>query len=265
MDIQAYLLRIGLQIKPQPTLEHLHLLQDAHMRHVPFENLDVLLGRRLDLDVSALFDKIVIRYRGGYCFELNTLYGAFLSAVGFFPEPLLGRVWLRDPPETPPRTHLVNRVTLDGQDWISDVGFGGRAARVPLKIEDGYEVDDGDGRIRIIQDAEFGYRISRFQDGTWCDQYTVETQVAKKADILIGNYWTETHPGSHFRHGIGVGLFTAEGRTSFYGGVLTHRGSEMRAEPMSGLSEILGVLKNEFRLDLNMTPEERTRLSRFAA
>ncbi|MEP4051206.1 MAG: arylamine N-acetyltransferase [Litorimonas sp.] len=264
MRFQNYLSRIGLDQAPRASLDALHLLQDAHMRHVPFENLDVLIGRPLDLSPEALFEKIVSRSRGGYCFELNTLYGALLSEVGFDPVPMLARVWLRDPVETPPRTHLVNRVSIDGQDWISDVGFGGRAARYPLKIEDGYEVDDGDGRIRIIKDAEFGYRISRFQDGVWSDQYTVETEAAHMADILSGNHWTEYHPESHFRHGIGVGLFTVEGRTSFYGGVLTHRGEETVSSPVSGLEDALEILKAKFGIAINTSQEERARLERFA-
>ncbi len=260
MRISDYLSRIGLEDTQPPTLEGLHLLQDHHMRHVPFENLNVFLGRPLDLSADALFEKIVLRKRGGYCFELNTLYAALLSAVGFEPVPMLARVWLRDPVDTPPRTHLVNRVNIDGQDWISDVGFGGRAARVPLKIENGYEVDDGDGRIRLTADADFEYRISRFQDGAWSDQYTLETESAHHADILTGNHWTECHPGSHFRQGIGVGLFTDEGRTSFYDGVLTHRGAKTRSRKINGLSSIMDVLRTEFGLILNMTPAERARL-----
>jgi len=178
---------------------------------------------------------------------------------------MLARVWLRDPVETPPRTHLVNRVNIEGQDWISDVGFGGRAARVPLKIEDGYEVDDDDGRIRICADAAFGYRISRYQDGAWSDQYTVETEAAHSADILSGNHWTESHPQSHFRLGMGVGLFTEGGRTSFYGGVLTHRGTQTHSQTIKGLSATLDVLKSEFSLDLNMSAEEREWLCNFVA
>lgn len=263
MNVSDYLNRIGVSHRPSSTLESLHGLQAAHMRHVPFENLDVLLGRPLSLSVEDLFEKIVTQKRGGYCFELNTVYGALLSEIGFEPVPMLARVWLRNPDETPPRTHLVNRVKIDGEDWISDVGFGGRAARVPLKIGDGYEVDDGDGHIRIVKDAEFGYRISRLQDGAWSDQYTVETQAAHMSDILSGNHWTENHPSSHFRQGIGVGLFTEEGRMSFYGGVLTHRGRETRTQPMSGLHDILDVLKCEFGLDLNMTSEQQARLEPF--
>ena len=260
MNIPDYLSRMGLKIPPPPTLDGLHLLQDHHMRHVPFENLNILLGRPLDLSEPALFDKIVLGKRGGYCFELNTLYAALLSEIGFEPVPMLARVWLRDPVDIPPRTHLVNRVNIDGQDWITDVGFGGRAARVPLKIEDGYEVADGDGRICIAADANFGYRISRFQDGAWADQYTIETNLAHHADILTGNHWTEFHLSSHFRQGIGVGLFTDEGRTSFYEGMLTHRGKETYSRSITELSSILEVLKTEFGLVLNMTSSERARL-----
>jgi len=177
---------------------------------------------------------------------------------------MMARVWLRDPPETPPRTHLVLRVNLDGEDWISDVGFGGRAARVPLKISDGYEVDDGDGPIRIIADAVFGYRVQRFQEGGWANQYSVETAPAHLSDILAGNHWTENHLSSHFRHGIGVGLFTPQGRTSFYGGVLTHRGKETITESVHDIDEIISLLRESFGLDLDLTAEEQTRLSAFA-
>lgn len=260
MDIADYLSRIGLQKTPSADLAALHRLQDHHMRHIPFENLDVVLGRPLILSREALFQKIVTHGRGGYCFELNTLYAALLEEIGFLPVPMLARVWLRDPPETPPRTHLVYRVKIDGVDWISDVGFGGRAARVPVKIEEGYEVDDGDGRIRILRDARFGYRISRYQGGVWSDQYTVETAPAHKADILSGNHWTENHPSSHFKHGIGVGLFTKMGRTSFYDGIFRQRGTDHPDQEISGLEATIDILKSQFGLDLKLTPTERERL-----
>lgn len=260
MLFSDYLLRIGLQKAPQLGLVGLHQLQDHHMRHIPFENLDVVLGRPLNLSREALFQKIVTQGRGGYCFELNTLYAALLEEIGFSPVPMLARVWLRDPPETPPRTHLVYRVKIDEMDWISDVGFGGRAARVPLKIEHGYEIDDGDGRIRILRDPRFGYCISRFQDGVWSDQYSVETTPAHMADILSGNHWTENHPSSHFKQGIGVGLFTITGRTSFYDGIFRQRGTDYPDQVITGLENTLDILKSQFGLDLKLTSTERERL-----
>jgi len=89
MQISDYLNRLGLSAAPLPSLAGLSLLQDHHMRHVPFENLDVLLERPLNLSPDALFEKIVTHRRGGYCFELNTLYAHLLSEVGF--EPVLFR------------------------------------------------------------------------------------------------------------------------------------------------------------------------------
>jgi len=141
--------------------------------------------------------------------------------------------------------------------WI---GFPGRAARVPLKIEDGYEIEDEDGRIRILQDGTFGYRISRFQEGVWSDQYTVETAPAHMSDILSGNHWTENHPSSHFKQGVGVGLFTEAGRTSFYDGIFRQRGTDQSEQEIFGLQATLEILKSQFGLDVHLTPKERERL-----
>ena len=84
------------------------------------------------------------------------------------------------------------------------------------------------------------------------------------SDILAGNHWTENHPSSHFRHGIGVGLFTPEGRTSFYGGILTHRGREVKTQSVNGIADVTELLEQRFGLNLNMTKEERARLEDFA-
>ena len=92
MRVSDTLSRIGLETLPPPNLAGLHLLQDHYMRHVPFENLNVLLGRPLDLSIAALFEKIVSQKRGGYCFELNSLYGALLKEAGFEPVPMMARV-----------------------------------------------------------------------------------------------------------------------------------------------------------------------------
>ena len=260
MQIDAYLERIGLTHLPPVTSAGLQTLQDAHMCHVPFENLNVILRRPLNLGVGALFDKIVTRRRGGYCFELNTLYAELLRHVGFDPVPMMARVWLREPQETPPRTHLVHRVEIEGEDWLTDVGFGGRASRVPLRMRSSQSLDDGDGLISIKPDDVFGYRVTREQDGDMSDQFTVEAAAAHRFDILCGNHWTENHPDSHFRQGLGVGLFTAEGRTSFYNGVLTHRGAETTSRPVASFDEVIAILQTEFGISTSLTKVEAERL-----
>lgn len=261
MDVQAYLKRIGLNAPLPATVEGLHVLQDHHMRHIPFENLDVIMRRPLNLSPDALFDKIVTHKRGGYCFELNTLYAALLKELGFDPIPMLGRVWLRDPIETPPRTHLMHRVDIAGETWVTDVGFGGRASRVPLRMGRETALDDGDGGIRIVPEASFGFMVQREQDGVWSNQYSFEPDAAHKADIFAGNHWTENHPDSHFRHGIGVGLFTSKGRTSFYGGLLTHRGRDTQTVQVSGLDATLKCLRDEFDLELEADDKEMANIA----
>ncbi len=261
MDVRAYLNHIGLNFTPPTTIDGLYVLQDHHMRHVPFENLDVIMRRPLNLLPDSLFDKIVMQKRGGYCFELNTLYAALLRALGFNPVPMLGRVWLRDPEETPPRTHLMHRISIGDETWVTDVGFGGRASRIPLKMGTETALDDGDGRIRIIPEDSFGFMVQREQDGTWSNQYSFEPTAAPLADILCGNHWTESHPDSHFRQGIGVGLFTTEGRTSFYGGMLTHRGRGTQTVQVLGLDATLKCLRDEFGIELNADDKETANIA----
>jgi N-hydroxyarylamine O-acetyltransferase len=266
IDTPTYLARIGLTSTPEPTLAGLHTLQAAHMQSVPFENLDVLLGRPLQLDTPSLFDKIVTRRRGGYCFELNSLYATLLRTLGFDPVPMMARVWLRDPVDTPPRTHLVHRVRINDRDWLTDVGFGGMASHVPLPMPNAGETldptSDADGRLRIIADPVFGWRVQREQDNIWANQFSYEIAPAPRSDILIGNHWTETHPDSHFRHGIGVGLFNATGRTGLYNGILTCRGAEATTQtPIKGVEATLSILGETFGLNLNLSDDEYARLT----
>ena len=170
MDIDLYLQRIGFEGQAEASLECLFALQKAHMLNVPFENLDVYMGRPLSLDPDDLFDKIVHKNRGGYCFELNTLYGAALREIGFEVTPLLARVWLRNPPQVPPLTHMLHKVAIDGEAYISDVGFGGLTTRVPLNISNPAPVDDCVGLIRL-HPTEYGQMVQRETSEGWENQF----------------------------------------------------------------------------------------------
>jgi N-hydroxyarylamine O-acetyltransferase len=132
-ELEAYLARIGYLGPRAPTLEVLRALTAAHAQAIPFENLDVLLGRRIALDVDALFDKLVRQRRGGYCFEQNGLFLHVLATLGFDVRPLSARVRLDRPrSDTPPRTHMFLRVELGNESWLTDVGVGGLSLTAPL-------------------------------------------------------------------------------------------------------------------------------------
>ncbi len=149
MDVGAYLARIGYSGPPTPTLETLQGLHEAHYRTVPFENLDIALGRPIRLEETALFEKIVVRRRGGFCYELNGLFAALLRALGFRVTLLSAGVMSSRRREFGPEfDHLSLRVAL-AEPWLADVGFGEAFCR-PLLLDVRDEQQDPCGVFRIV-------------------------------------------------------------------------------------------------------------------
>jgi N-hydroxyarylamine O-acetyltransferase len=248
-DADAYLDRIGLTERPTPDLDGLERLQTAHLLSVPFENTDIALGRGIDLDPDHLFDKIVDRQRGGYCFELNGLYGQLLDALGFVRRPTMARVWYRSPPEVPAQTHTLNIVTLDGRDYMTDVGFGGTTARIPVPLAEG-DYEDSDGALRIRHEAPFGYFLSRRTPDGWVDQFSTTGATAYPSDFRLGSHFMSTHPDSHFRHNLLIGRFTPEGRTTLVGRTLTRRrGWDLQVDEIADLAVFRAALRDDFGLN----------------
>lgn len=207
-DLTAYLARIHLKTKPAADTDGLNSLQRHQRLTIPFENLDIALGRGISLDPDTVFDKLVTRRRGGYCFEQNQLFLRALEALGFEARPLLARVWL-SASETPPQTHTFNLVTIAGQDWIADAGFGGSYAP-PMPLEDGATATSPDGaEHRLRRDPDHGWMLERKGDAAttdgrgaglegWLPQYSFTAAPAWPADLLLANHWTATVPTSRF-------------------------------------------------------------------
>lgn len=124
--LHAYFTRLNSPALMSPTLDTLSALHLAHNCAIPFENLDVLLPREIQLDESALEEKLLHARRGGYCFEQNGLFERALREIGFNVRSLLGRVILTHPSHLPPRTHRLLLVDVEGERWIADVGLAGR-------------------------------------------------------------------------------------------------------------------------------------------
>src|SRR5712691_9359331 len=128
LDLDAYLSRVGLSraATSQPTGDTLRALHAAHLAAFPFENLDIMLGRGIRVDLESIQAKLVGARRGGYCFEHGQLLGAVLERLGFGVERLLARVWRPDVISA--RTHLTLRVSAGDQRWVTDAGFGASPA-----------------------------------------------------------------------------------------------------------------------------------------
>jgi N-hydroxyarylamine O-acetyltransferase len=208
-DLDLYLERIRLAERPLPDVNGLLALQRAHRLAIPFENLDVILGRGIRIDSASVFAKLVTARRGGYCFEQNRLFQDALLALGFETRPLLGRVWL-GAEHVPPRTHSLSLVTIDGAEWIADTGFGGSYAP-PMPLADGEEVDAPDGaRFGLTRDPVYGWMLTRDGNAATTDdgfadpalfqgaQYSFTLDPVFPADLELSNLWTSTAPGTRF-------------------------------------------------------------------
>ena len=205
--LSAYLARIGVARPVAADVEGLLRIHAAHRRAIPFENLDIPLGRGISLDRQAVFAKLVTARRGGYCFEQNQLFGDALAQMGFALRPLLARVWLLAI-DTPPLTHTLNLVTIEGTQWIADAGFGGSFVP-PMALEDGAEAQTDDGaRHRLKRRGEI-WMLERAgaphaTDGRsvdtndWQPQYSFTLGQVEPIDLELSSHWTATRPDTRF-------------------------------------------------------------------
>ena len=235
-DLDAYLARLTLGARPSPDAEGLTRLQRAHRQAIPFENLDVILGRGIRIDSDAVFAKLVTARRGGYCFEHNRLFGDALAALGFEARPVLARVWMMDPPATPGLTHTLSLVTIDGQGWIADPGFGG-SYTPPMPVIDGATAEAPDGaKFRLVRDATYGWMLSRDANDAggegWHDQYSFTLAQVWDADLAMGNHWCATSSDSRFTTSRIVSVVLPNGFASLNGTAYHRRNGaeETRAE-----------------------------------
>ena len=199
-DLDAYLERIGISEVREPTPEFLDELIYAHQRTIPFDDLDVHDKQVVpSLGIADLFEKIVMRRRGGYCFELNGLFGALLRELGFDVQPSMARVIFRPNPY-PLITHRANIVTIEGARYLADVGFGGPMPTFAPLIEDG------------VTRAQFGHTFTLHE----CDDYWWEvgytgskaeeqrvlrfcTMPVEEHDFIPLSFYQAGYPQSAFR------------------------------------------------------------------
>lgn len=211
-DIQAYFTRIGFKGVAAPTLETLQRIHLLHTCSIPFENLDVLLGRTIDIEEDKVFEKLIVAGRGGYCYEQNALLRAALLEIGFEVVDLAARVLISEPSEIPPRTHRLLLVTINQQCFIADVGFGGKTLTGPLRLETEVEQSTPHGVYRLTHlDGDDLLSFKR-QEG-WMPLYRFDLQQQYFSDFQVANHYVSTWPDSHFRHHLMVCLHNADGTT----------------------------------------------------
>ena len=209
MDVKSYVERINYQGSTDPTPETLCALHRAHLLAVPFENLDIPLKRPIVLDKELLFDKIVNRRRGGFCYELNGLFSALLREMGFNVQRLSARVANAEGEFGMEFDHMTLLVQFE-ERFLADVGFG-ESFIEPLRLDERGEQVQQRGRYRISQDHEHLTYLWQEKPG-WRAQYMFTLQPYSLVDFQDACDWTRTSPLSSFTQRRICSLATPDGR-----------------------------------------------------
>jgi N-hydroxyarylamine O-acetyltransferase len=201
LNLPAYLQRIGVSGALRPDLPTLAALQAAHVASIPFEGLDPFLRRPVTLDLATLQDKIFNARRGGYCFELNTLFKAGLEAIGFSVTALAARVRWMSAPGDPlgPRSHMLLKVETSDGPRLADVGFGACMLDAPLPLIVDEEIATPLGVYKLAE-ANGLYALSARRGEGWRTMYVFDLQPQLPSDFVMSNWFTSTHSDPPFQH-----------------------------------------------------------------
>lgn len=250
MDVNAYLNRINYHGSLEPSAETLRDLQVAHLLAVPFENLSIHSGEAIVLDDEALFEKVVRRRRGGFCYELNGLFAALLRNLGFKVEMLSAGVVNSEGAIGPDFDHMTLMVDLE-QRWLADVGFGD-SFREPLLLDERAIQMQHEREYQIVSEGEHLTLMQRERDRDWTAQYRFTLQPRVYADYAEMCHYQQTSPESHFTKARLCSLATIDGRNTLSGGrlITTTRSGERRETTISDEVEFDQLLRQHFGIEM---------------
>ena len=245
VDVAAYLERIGYSGDISPSSETLRQLHRAHLFSIPFENLDISLGRPILVEEDSILRKIVEQRRGGFCYELNGAFAALLRELGFQVTLLSARVARANGGEGPEFDHLTLRVDLE-TPWLADVGFGDSYVE-PLRLEGGTEQTDPAGTFRLFEDGSRWHMQKKEADGNWKAQYSFSPQPRILKEFGGMCHFHQTSPKSSFTQSRICSRATPEGRVTLSEmKLIVTRGGEREERILSSETERIHALQEHF-------------------
>ena len=265
VDLNAYCGRVGHEGPRTPAIETLRALHALHPAAIPFEAIDVLLDRGIDLSPHAIDAKLIGKRRGGYCFEHNSLFARVLTAMGFEVEGLAARVLWMAPTESPlpPQTHMALRVTVDDEPWLADVGFGGCVPTTPLRLDTAAPQPSPHETFRVIPSGA-GHRVEARIGKAWEPLYELSPEPRLATDYEPLNWYTSTHPDSKFRRNLIAARTTPRARYKLQNARLTTRTASGHSESrLLSAEELECALAEIFSLPVEAA--WRPLIKRFAA
>jgi len=251
MEAKAYFERIGYGGGIRPSPEVLRRLHRRHLLSIPFENLDVHLGRPIILSENAFYDKIIKHHRGGFCYELNGLFASLLDQLGYKVSMLSARVAGKSGEFSPNFDHMTLLVQLK-QPWLVDVGFGDSFTE-PKQLDVSGPQADREREYRFTRKNGWTLLSRRLRrKGVWEPQYMFGPRPRKLEDFVPRCRWQQTSPKSHFRKGRICTRLTSNGRLTLTDTKFTVTRAGTRIERLLKNHEEFSVLlRRHFGIDLN--------------
>jgi len=252
--MREYLRRIGFNSEPKIDYETLSELQYRHFLTVPYENLDILRNIPLSLEVSDLYEKIVIRKRGGYCFELNAIFNWLLREIGFNTVIYFARFLLGES-QIPMRRHRVIRVDINSVSYLADVGVGSITPERPLKLIENEETEIRGITYKFIKEPFLGWILNFKINGKndkWQKLYSFTEEEQLEVDFIQPNFYCQYSPDSIFNKNNMVAIRTETGKSTLDGNIfktLDFNGG-LKAVKECTEKEIPEILKNYFGIEL---------------
>jgi N-hydroxyarylamine O-acetyltransferase len=252
----AYLRALGLD-REEPSADYLERITMRHVDRIPFSSIGPRLGDALPLDLESLHDRLIVRRRGGYCFEQNRFAHEMLDELGFDVRRYLARVVYGGDP-APPLTHRVTIADIAGEQFVVDVGFGGIGPLAPIPLR-GPAPEPTWRAFRVTWPTPTRFQVEAERHGAFIPLYTVDLVDYTEADCELGHFYSHRHPEALFvNHLVVMRTAVGEVRSLSDRSYRVLRPSGDVREDIASSERLHEVLTQEF--DLSVTPEEARRL-----
>src|SRR4249919_1355068 len=252
METEKYLERIGYKGNTEPTIGLLNALQKKHLLNIPFENLDIHYKIPIELDLANIFEKVVIKGRGGFCYELNGIFHELLNSIGFNVKMISARVFdQKQQIFSPEFDHLAIIAKIDSVDYLADVGFG-EFAFSPMKIELNTIHNDERGSFRIERYDDLYYQVAKRAGETWVPEYMFTLKKRDLDEFKDMCYYNQTSPLSHFTQNKFCSLATEKGRITVTANkIKIKEGDTITELAVNSEQEFLSALEKYFNIRLH--------------
>jgi len=246
-QVTKYFKKLNIEPK-EPSLELVKELQKKHLATFSFNNIAVIQGKEVSLDIEDIVEKIVTKNLGGYCFEHNSLMYEVLKSLGFNVRILLAKV-LNNRDIEVPRTHRVTLLEWEDEQYLVDVGFGAMCPQVVLNINS-QELKEG---YKIVPAHNNSYELAYLKEEGYFTLYSFDLVTYTEADCAMGNFYSSHHPSAIFVNNFVIALRLLDVTLSFRNGVYYRIGKDkIEVFEIESVEALHKMINEEFKISLSV-------------